>query len=81
MHQKRSEHWTVLSGEAKARVGERETLLRPGESVTIPPGTRHRLENPGSADLHVVEVQAGEYIGADDIVRYEDIYGSTEPRP
>ena len=78
MHRKRSEQWTVLSGEAKARVDDREFSLRAGDSVTIPPGTRHRLENPGGEDLHLIEVQAGEYVGADDIVRYEDIYGPTE---
>ena len=78
MHRKRSEQWTVLRGEAKARVDDREFSLRAGDSVTIPPGTRHRLENPGGEDLHLIEVQAGEYVGADDIVRYEDIYGPTE---
>jgi mannose-1-phosphate guanylyltransferase/mannose-6-phosphate isomerase len=75
MHRKRSEQWTVLSGAAKARIDDREFALRAGDSVTIPPGSRHRLENPGADDLHVIEVQAGEYVGADDIVRFEDIYG------
>ena len=78
LHRKRSEQWTVLSGEAKARIDDREFSLRAGESVTIPPETRHRLENPGVEDLHVIEVQAGDYIGADDIIRYEDIYGPEE---
>lgn len=78
MHEKRSEHWTVLSGAAKARIGERETLLGAGDTLSIPPGTRHRLENTGAEDLHLVEVQVGEYIGADDIVRYEDVYGTSE---
>ena len=78
MHRKRSEQWTVLSGEAKARIDDREVSLQAGDSVTIPPGTRHRLEHPGGEDLHLIEVQAGEYVGADDIVRYEDIYGPGE---
>ena len=54
LHRKRSEQWTVLSGEAKARIDDREFSLRTGDSVTIPPETRHRLENPGVEDLHVI---------------------------
>jgi mannose-1-phosphate guanylyltransferase/mannose-6-phosphate isomerase len=78
LHEKRSEHWTVLSGNAKARVGEREISMGPGDTVVIPPGTRHRLENTGPTELQLVEVQVGEYIGADDIVRFEDVYGTSE---
>jgi mannose-1-phosphate guanylyltransferase/mannose-6-phosphate isomerase len=75
MHHKRAEHWTVIKGVAKVRSGEKEFLLRPNESTFIPVETRHRLENPGNEDVHLIEVQTGEYFGEDDIIRYEDIYG------
>jgi len=75
MHEKRSEHWTVISGTAKARIDEKEFTLKPNESTYIPAGTRHRLENPGVDDVHLIEVQTGDYFGEDDIVRFEDIYG------
>lgn len=78
MHDRRSEHWTVIRGTAKVRIGDREFLLEPNESTYIPAGTRHRLENPGTDDVHLIEVQTGDYFGEDDIVRYEDIYGRTE---
>jgi mannose-1-phosphate guanylyltransferase/mannose-6-phosphate isomerase len=74
-HKRRSEHWTVVRGTAKVRLGDREFLLNTNESTYIPAGTRHRLENPGSDDVHVIEVQTGDYFGEDDIIRYEDIYG------
>jgi mannose-1-phosphate guanylyltransferase/mannose-6-phosphate isomerase len=75
MHYKRAEHWTVIKGIAKVRLGEKEFLLHPNESTYIPVETRHRLENPGTEDVHLIEVQTGDYFGEDDIVRYEDIYG------
>jgi mannose-1-phosphate guanylyltransferase/mannose-6-phosphate isomerase len=74
-HQKRSEHWTVINGVAKVRLGEKELLLNANESMYIPAGTLHRLENPGSEDVHLIEVQTGSYFGEDDITRFEDIYG------
>ncbi len=74
-HEKRSEHWTVIRGEAKVRLGDTEFLLQANESTYIPAGTLHRLENPGLEDVHLIEVQTGSYFGEDDIVRYEDIYG------
>ena len=74
-HQRRSEHWTVVSGTAKVRVGEREFELRRNESTYIPMDTLHRLENPTGEDLALIEVQCGDYFGEDDIVRLEDIYG------
>lgn len=74
-HRKRAEHWTVVRGVAKVRLGDREFLLNANESTYIPVETRHRLENPGTEDVHLIEVQTGEYFGEDDIVRYEDIYG------
>jgi len=75
MHHKRAEHWTVIRGVAKVRIDREEFLLRPNESTYIPVETQHRLENPGTEDVHLIEVQTGDYFGEDDIVRYEDIYG------
>jgi mannose-1-phosphate guanylyltransferase/mannose-6-phosphate isomerase len=75
MHHKRSEHWTVVDGTAKVRVGEREFLLERNQSTYIPMGTLHRLENPGERELHLIETQCGDYFGEDDIVRLEDVYG------
>jgi len=75
MHHKRAEHWTVICGVAKVRIDREEFLLGPNESTYIPVETQHRLENPGSEDVHLIEVQTGDYFGEDDIVRYEDIYG------
>jgi mannose-6-phosphate isomerase-like protein (cupin superfamily) len=74
-HKKRAEHWTVVRGTAKVRLGDREFLLNANESAYIPAETLHRLENPCSEDVHLIEVQTGQYFGEDDIVRYEDIYG------
>lgn len=78
MHHRRAEHWTVISGVAKVRLGEREFLLEPNESTYIPVETQHRLENPGTEDVHLIEVQTGGYFGEDDIIRFEDIYGRTK---
>ncbi len=75
LHHHRSEHWTVIRGTAKVRLGDREFLLRANESTYIPVETQHRLENPGTEDVHLIEVQTGSYFGEDDIVRFEDIYG------
>lgn len=75
MHYHRSEHWVVVRGTAKVRVGEKEILLRPGESTFIPAGVIHRLENPGKVVLEVIETQIGEYLGEDDIVRFADDFG------
>jgi mannose-1-phosphate guanylyltransferase/mannose-6-phosphate isomerase len=80
MHHRRSEHWTVVSGTAKVRVGDEEFLLGRNESTFIPIGTLHRLENPTGEDLHLIEVQCGDYFGEDDIVRLEDRYGRAPPR-
>jgi mannose-1-phosphate guanylyltransferase/mannose-6-phosphate isomerase len=74
-HHRRSEHWTVVQGTARVRVGEREFLLQRNESTFIPMDTLHRLENPTDADIHLIEVQCGDYFGEDDIVRLEDVYG------
>lgn len=75
LHHRRSEHWTVVHGTAKVRVGEKEFLLERNQSCYIPVETVHRLENPTDADIHLIEVQCGDYFGEDDIVRLEDRYG------
>ncbi|WP_043310090.1 mannose-1-phosphate guanylyltransferase/mannose-6-phosphate isomerase [Pseudomonas sp. ML96] len=83
MHHHRSEHWIVVSGMARVVNGERDFLLDTNQSTFIPAGHSHRLSNPGVIDLVMIEVQSGEYLGEDDIVRFEDIYGRTaadEPR-
>jgi mannose-1-phosphate guanylyltransferase/mannose-6-phosphate isomerase len=75
MHHRRSEHWTVVHGTAKVRVGDEEFLLERNQSTYIPMQTLHRLENPTDADIALIEVQCGDYFGEDDIVRLEDVYG------
>jgi mannose-1-phosphate guanylyltransferase/mannose-6-phosphate isomerase len=75
LHHRRSEHWTVVDGTAKVRIGERELMLNRNESAYIPINTVHRLENPTDRDVHLIEVQCGDYFGEDDIVRLEDRYG------
>lgn len=75
LHYHRSEHWIVISGTAKVTIGEHEQMVHENESVYIPQSTQHRLENPGRIALEVIEVQNGKYLGEDDIVRFEDIYG------
>lgn len=77
-HYHRSEHWVVVSGIAKVVNGSNETLVRANESTFIPAGQRHRLENPGQLRLVLIEVQCGDYVGEDDIVRFEDRYGRAE---
>lgn len=72
MHYYRSEHWVVVKGTAKVEVDGREFLLRTGESTFVPAGVKYRLENPGILPLEVIEVQIGEYLGEDDIVRFEE---------
>ncbi|MGU7773626.1 mannose-1-phosphate guanylyltransferase/mannose-6-phosphate isomerase [Burkholderia sp. MR1-5-21] len=75
MHHHRSEHWIVVSGMAKVVNGDQEFFVSTNESTYIPAGHKHRLENPGVVDLVMIEVQSGEYLGEDDIVRFEDNYG------
>ncbi len=74
-HFHRAEHWTVVSGTAVVTRGEEIRLLKEDESTYIPLGTVHRLENPGKIPLELIEVQSGPYLGEDDIVRLDDIYG------
>jgi len=76
-HQRRSEHWTMVKGTAKVRVGDEEFLLEANQSTYIPVNTLHRLENPTNEDIAIIEVQCGNYFGEDDIERFEDIYGRT----
>jgi mannose-1-phosphate guanylyltransferase/mannose-6-phosphate isomerase len=75
LHRRRSEHWIVVSGTAEIQLGEDRFVLSPNESTFVPAGVRHRLGNPGKAPLEVIEVQSGEYLGEDDIVRFNDEYG------
>jgi len=75
MHNHRAEHWIVVSGEARVTNGDKTFLLSENESTYIPVGVVHALENPGKAELELIEVQSGSYLGEDDIVRFEDIYG------
>ncbi|MEE4364824.1 MAG: mannose-1-phosphate guanylyltransferase/mannose-6-phosphate isomerase [Desulfotignum sp.] len=74
-HFHRAEHWTVVSGSAIVTQGDKEFLLKEDESTYIPLGTTHRLENPGKIPLELIEVQSGPYLGEDDIVRFDDVYG------
>lgn len=75
MHHHRAEHWIVVRGTARVTREESTYLVSENESTFIPLGTRHRLENPGRLPLEMIEVQSGSYLGEDDIVRFEDIYG------
>jgi mannose-1-phosphate guanylyltransferase/mannose-6-phosphate isomerase len=75
LHHRRAEHWTVVKGTAKVRLGDDEFLLEANQSTYVPTETLHRLENPGDEDIHLIEVQTGDYFGEDDIERLEDIYG------
>ncbi|MDO5101989.1 MAG: mannose-1-phosphate guanylyltransferase/mannose-6-phosphate isomerase [Lautropia sp.] len=77
MHHHRSEHWIVVKGMAKVVNGDTESFVATNESTYIPAGHRHRLENPGLLPLVMIEVQSGEYLGEDDIVRFQDDYGRT----
>jgi len=75
MHHHRAEHWIVVSGTARITRGEEVFLLEENQSTYIPIGVKHRIENPGMIPLHIIEVQSGSYLGEDDIVRFEDLYG------
>lgn len=75
LHHHRSEHWVVVKGTARVTIEEKEGLVRSGESTFVPSGFKHRLENPGKVLLEVIEVQLGEYLEEDDIVRFDDDFG------
>jgi mannose-1-phosphate guanylyltransferase/mannose-6-phosphate isomerase len=74
-HQHRSEHWTVIRGQALIHCDGKEFALDINESTFIPQGSKHRLSNKGSEPVEIVEVQVGSYLGEDDIERFEDLYG------
>jgi mannose-1-phosphate guanylyltransferase/mannose-6-phosphate isomerase len=74
-HIHRSEHWVVVSGTARVTVGDDTRLLGENQSIYIPLGQRHRLENPGRIPLELIEVQSGAYLAEDDVVRHDDVYG------
>ena len=76
-HSQRAEHWFVVEGTAKVTLDDKEITVRAGESIDIPIGAAHRVENPGDEDLIFIEVQRGNYLGEDDIVRLHDDYGRT----
>ena len=76
-HQKRAEHWVVVSGKARVTRNEDTIHLTENESTFIPLGAKHRLENPGTEPLYVIEVQSGGYLGEDDIERFADDYKRT----
>ena len=78
MHYHRSEHWIVAQGTAKITNGDQVIMLKENESTFVPKVTRHRLENPGSIPLHIIEVQMGKYLEEDDIVRFDDDFGRIE---
>jgi mannose-1-phosphate guanylyltransferase len=75
MHHHRSEHWIVVSGTARVTNEEQVSMVYTNQSTYIPAGNKHRLDNPGKLELVLIEVQSGEYVGEDDIVRFEDKYG------
>ena len=77
MHHHRSEHWVVVSGAADVTLNDASMVVNPNESTYIPIGAKHRLRNSGAADLVIIEVQCGDYVGEDDIVRFTDNYGRT----
>ncbi len=80
LHHHRAEHWIVVSGTAQVTRGEEVFLVSENESTYIPLGTKHRLENKGSIPLEMIEVQSGSYLGEDDIVRFDDIYGRSDSK-
>lgn len=74
-HQRRSEHWYILTGRAEVTLDEKMIALVPGQSVDIPEGTLHRIANPGSEHVSFIEVQTGDYFEEDDIERFDDDFG------
>mgnify|MGYP006406461713 FL=1 len=73
-HHHRAEHWIVVEGTAQVTIGETVKLVSENQSVYVPLGEVHRMENPGKLPMVLIEVQTGSYLGEDDIVRYEDVY-------
>ena len=77
LHNHRSEHWIVVQGTAKVELNDKRQILSKNESIYIPNKTKHRLSNHGESELVLIEVQTGDYLGEDDIIRFDDIYGRT----
>ncbi len=75
LHHHRAEHWIIVQGTAKVTCGDKEFIMSENESTYIPLGEKHRLENTGKIPLELIEVQTGSYLGEDDIVRFDDVYG------
>ncbi|MDB2690570.1 mannose-1-phosphate guanylyltransferase/mannose-6-phosphate isomerase [Planktomarina temperata] len=73
-HKHRSEHWIVVEGKAKVTIDDEVKLVSEGQSIYVPLGAKHRMENPGQVSMVLIEVQIGTYLGEDDIIRYEDVY-------
>jgi mannose-1-phosphate guanylyltransferase / mannose-6-phosphate isomerase len=81
-HEHRAEHWVIIKGEAQITLGTDVKIYHRYEHVFIPKQCMHRLQNVSKTEVELIEVQCGDYLGEDDIVRYEDIYGRTiEPKP
>ena len=74
-HAQRAEHWVVVQGTARVTLDDREMIVPSGQAIDIPRGSAHRVENPGGEDLVFIEVQRGDYLGEDDIVRLQDDFG------
>lgn len=81
LHHHRAEHWIVVSGTARITCADKVFLLEENQSTYIPVGAKHRIDNPGKIPLHIIEVQSGSYLGEDDIVRFEDVYGREGDKP
>jgi mannose-6-phosphate isomerase len=79
-HSRRSEHWFIVAGKALVTLDDKEYLLEKGQSIDIPLGSAHRVENPDSEKLVFIEVQLGDYLGEDDIVRLQDDYGRADKK-
>ena len=75
LHNRRDEHWVIVLGKAKIDIGEKTVKIKTGEYIVIPKRTEHRAQNPGKSPLVIIEVQKGNYLEEDDIVRLEDDYG------
>ena len=75
LHNHRAEHWTVVKGTAKIQIDNEFLTLAENQSTFIPLGSKHRLSNPSSETLVLIEIQSGKYLGEDDIVRFDDLYG------
>ena len=75
INQHRAEHWVVVKGAARVTRGDEVFMLEENQSTFTPLGVKHRLVNPGSIPLEIIKIQSGSYLGEDDIIRFEDVYG------